>query len=174
MRQRIADLCHASCIDQRTYPLEAEMSLHRYSTSRFSRLATALMTACVAALGSPQAQAQPVSTAPWERVGIYEGRTLYIDPTTARRSGSRVQIFTITDLKEPNATARGRQYFSKKALLELDCAKRTLRVLQDTWYTRRMGQGEPVFQTDAPGQDTYPVQSDSPGELFWNGACGRR
>ncbi len=150
------------------------MSLHRYSTSRFSRLATALMTAYAATLGSPKAQAQSVSTAPWERVGIYEGRTLYIDPTTARRSGSRVQIFTITDLKEPNATARGRQYFSKKALLELDCGKRTLRVLQDTWYTRRMGQGEPVFQTDAPGQDTYPVQSDSPGELFWNGACGRR
>ena len=113
-------------------------------------------------------------SAPWERVGVYEGRTLYIDPTTARRSGSRVQIFTITDLKEPNATARGRQYFSKKALLELDCSNRTLKVLQDTWYTRRMGQGEPVFQTDGPPQGPYPVQGDSPGELFWNGACGRR
>lgn len=114
------------------------------------------------------------STSPWERVGIYEGRTLYIDPTTARKSGSRVQIFTITDLKEPNATARGRQYFSKKALLELDCSKRTLKVLQDVWYTRRMGQGEPVFQTDGQPEGPYPVQSDSPGELFWNGACGRR
>lgn len=118
-----------------------------------------------------QTRAEP---SPWERVGVYEGRTLYIDPTTARKSGSRIQIFTITDLKEANATARGRQYLSKKALLELDCSQRTLMVLQDTWYTRRMGQGEPVFQTDGGPQGPYPVQSDSPGELFWKGACGRR
>ncbi len=113
-------------------------------------------------------------TSPWERVGIYEGRTLYVDPTTARRSGSRIQVFTITDLKEPNATARGRAYQSKKSLLELDCSQRTLKVLQDTWYTRRMGQGETAFQTDGQPQGPYPIQSDSPGELFWKGACGRR
>ena len=113
-------------------------------------------------------------TAPWEKVGVYEGRTLYVDPTTARKSGSRVQVFTITDLKEPNATARGRQYFSKKALLEFDCSARTLKVLQDVWYTRRMGQGETVFQNDGPSQGPWPVQSDSPGELFYKGACGRR
>ena len=130
--------------------------------------------ACLFALCGPSTMAQSGTTTPWERVGVYEGRTLYIDPTTARKSGSRIQIFTITDLKEPNATARGRQYLSKKALLEFDCSKRTLVVLQDTWYTRRMGQGEPVFQTDGQAQGPYPVQSDSPGELFWNGACGRR
>ena len=117
---------------------------------------------------------QTTSGSPWERVGTYQGRALYIDPTTARRSGSRIQIFTITDLKEPNATARGRQYFSKKALLEFDCTKRTFKVLQDVWYTRRMGQGEPVFQTEGEPQGPYAIQSDSPGELFWNGACGRR
>jgi hypothetical protein len=113
-------------------------------------------------------------SSPWERVGVYEGRTLYVDHTTARKSGSRIQIFAITDLKEPNATARGRQYLSKKALLEFDCNQRTLKILQDTWYTRQMGQGEPVFQTEGKAQEPYPVQSDSLGELFWKGACGRR
>ena len=134
-------------------------------------LATAILMVCL--LGPIQAQTR-AEPSPWERVGIYEGRTLYIDPTTARKSGSRIQIFTIVDLKEPNATARGRQYFSKKALLELDCSQRTFTVLQDTWYTRQMGQGEPVFQTDGGAQGPYPVQSDSPSELFWKGACGRR
>ena len=118
-----------------------------------------------------QTRAEP---SPWERVGVYEGRTLYIDPTTARKSGSRIQIFVITDLKEPNATARGRQYFSKKALLEFDCTQRTFKVLQDTWHTRRMGQGEPVFQIAGNPEGPFPVQSDSPSELFWKGACGRR
>lgn len=123
---------------------------------------------------SPAAAQGSANASPWERVGIYEGRTLYYDPTTARRSGSRVQVFTITDLKEPNATARGRQYFSKKALLEFDCDRPSFTVLQDTWHPRKMGQGEPVFQTDGPPQGPYPVQSDSPSELFWKAACGRR
>jgi hypothetical protein len=133
---------------------------------------TAALLVCGMAL--PCKAQTPAEPSPWERVGVYEGRTLYIDPTTSRRSGSRIQIFTIVDLKEPNATARGRKYFSKKALLELDCSQRTFTVLQDTWYTRRMGQGEPVFQTDSGPQGPYPIQSDSPSELFWKGACGRR
>lgn len=140
------------------------------------RLALVLVILTTSSLGGlkPVAAQGSADSSPWERVGVYEGRTLYFDPTTARRSGSRVQVFTITDLKEPNATARGRQYFSKKALLEFDCGQRTFKLLQDTWHTRRMGQGEPVFQTDGPAQGPYPVQSDSPSELFWKAACGRR
>lgn len=150
------------------------MSVKPNLATRIEHWSAALVTTCGVALGATQAYAQANPTAPWERVGTFEGRALYIDPTTARKSGSRIQIFVITDLKEPNATARGRQYFSKKALLELDCSKRTLKVLQDTWYTKRMGQGEPAFQTEGQAQGPYPVQSDSPGELFWNGACGKR
>jgi hypothetical protein len=137
------------------------------------RIAAIALMALASIVLLPNARAQTAAPSPWERVGTYEGRTLYIDPTTARRSGSRIQVFTITDLKEANATARGRQYSSKKALLEFDCSKRTLKVLQDTWYTKRMGQGETVFLTDGP-QGPYPVQSDSPGEMFFNSACGRR
>ena len=150
--------------------------MNRSNGTTQNRLGTfASLLVLVLTTVSSQASGQAASSSsPWERVGIYEGRTLYIDPTTARKSGSRVQIFTITDLKEPNATARGRQYFSKKALLEFDCSNRTLKVLQDTWYNKPMGRGEPVFQTDGPPEGPFLVQSDSPGELFWKGACGRR
>lgn len=133
----------------------------------------------VALLGGNSLPAQPrpvpaAEASPWERVGVYEGRTLYVDPTTVRRSGTRLQVWTVTDLKESNATARGRAYWSKKALLEIDCSQRTLKVLQDTWYTRHMGQGEPVYQTEGGPMGPFPIQSDSPGELFYKGACGRR
>jgi hypothetical protein len=37
-----------------------------------------------------------------------------------------------------------------------------------------MAQGEPVFQTEGGPLGPYPVQPDSPSELFWKGACGRR
>lgn len=135
-------------------------------------LALALLISLLPALGRAQT---PQNTGnAWERVGVYEGRTLYFDPTTMRRSGSRVQAFALTDLKEPNATARGRQYMSKKALLEFDCSQRTMKVLQDTWYPRRMGEGEPVFLTDGASVGSFPVQSDSPGEMFFKAVCGRR
>lgn len=143
--------------------------MHRKSALVFFALCALWGTA----QGNTRAQDKG-DTSPWEKVGTYEGRTLYIDPTTARKSGSRIQIFVITDLREANATARGRQYFSKKALLEFDCNQRSFKVLQDTWYTRRMGQGEPVFQTDGKPEGPFPVQSDSPGDMFWKGACGRR
>lgn len=133
--------------------------------------ALALMLLAMGGLMSP-AGAQTAS--PWERVGLYEGRTLYYDPSTARRSGSRIQVFVITDLREANATARGRQYWSKKALLEFDCDLRTLKVLQDVWYPRKMAQGEPVWQTEGAASAALPVQSDSPSEMLWKAACGRR
>lgn len=132
------------------------------------------LLAAVAGLLPLAASAQATAAPPWERVGLYEGRTLYIDPTTTRRSGSRIQVFAVTDLREPNATARGRQYRSKKALLEFDCSARTLRVLQDSWHPRQMAQGEPVFQTDGPQQSPLPIQSDSPSEMLWKAACGVR
>lgn len=150
-----------------------------------ARRARAACAAAVAALAAgaltaygPEAQANPSATAsptaPWEKVGVYEGRTLYFDPTTARKSGSRVQVFVLTDLKEANATARGRTYWSKKALLELDCNLRTLKLMQDTWYPRKMAQGEPVFMTTDASMAAIPVQSESSGEMFWKAACGRR
>lgn len=142
---------------------------------RLARAALALLMAFFGVVAPHASHAQPASaSSPWERVGLYEGRTLYIDPTTMRRSGSRIQAFVLTDLKEPNATARGRQYMSKKALLEFDCSQRTMKVLQDTWHPRRMGEGEPVFLTDGASIGSFPVQSDSPGEMFWKAACGRR
>ena len=143
------------------------------------RLKTMMAGAALAAvpllwgLGSPSANAQ-AGDPPWERIGLYEGRTLYFDPSTTRRSGSRVQVWVLTDLKEPNATARGRQYHSKKALLEFDCSSRMMTVMQDSWYPRRMGQGEPVFQTTGASVGSFPVQSETSGEMFWKAACGRR
>jgi hypothetical protein len=136
-------------------------------------LPSAILTA-LALTAAPQDARANNPTAPWERVGMYEGRTLYIDPTTARKSGSRIQIFAITDLRESNATARGRTYWSKKALLEFDCNQRTLKILQDTWYPRKMAQGEPVFQTDGAPDTVLPVQADSQADILWKAACGRR
>lgn len=138
------------------------------------RHAVAKFSAVIALMVASTAGAQELQPTPWERIGIYEGRTLYVDHSTARKSGSRIQIFVLTDLREANATARGRTYWSKKALLEFDCSQRTFRVLQDTWYPRRMAQGEPVFLTDGASIGTLPVQSDSPSEMFWKAACGRR
>ena len=149
--------------------------LHGRSGGRSGRgLWACGFAAAALALASSTAWAQEPQATPWERIGVYEGRTLYVDHSTSRKSGSRIQIFSLTDLREPNATARGRTYWSKKALLEFDCSLRTFRVLQDTWYPRRMGQGEPVFLTDGSGVTALPVQSDSPSEMFWKAACGRR
>lgn len=135
---------------------------------------TALCVGMVLGLAWHVAIARDVPTPPWELVGTFEGRTILMDPSTMRRSGSHVQVWTLTELKEPNATARGRAYRSKKALLEMDCNGRSMKVLQDTWYPRPMAEGEPVFQTEGGPSAAYPIQGQSPSEMLWKAACGRR
>ena len=112
--------------------------------------------------------------AQWSRAGFMEGRTFYVDQTTASRDAGLVTIWALIDFSEPAYTQRGRAYLSKKAKLEVDCNQRTLRQLQDTWHADRMGNGEPVFMSDGSKISAFPVQRDSPGEILWKAACGRR
>mgnify|MGYP006292350013 CR=1 FL=1 len=112
--------------------------------------------------------------AQWARAGMMEGRTYYVDLDTAQRDASLVTLWVLVDFSEPARTTRGRSYLSKKAKLEVDCSQRMMRQLQDTWHPEHMGAGEPVFFTDGSKVPAFPVQRESPGEILWKAACGRR
>ena len=110
----------------------------------------------------------------WERIGVYDERTYYLNHATSRHSGYRIQIWALTQLKEPAFTTRGRSYVSKKSLLEVDCHKKTLMILLDTWHPKPWGEGEPVFESDHSDMKPGIVQAQSPSEAILRGACGRR
>jgi len=110
----------------------------------------------------------------WELVGEFNSQSYYLNHATSRRSDSRVQIWNLTQLKEPAYTTRGRAYISKKTLLEINCQQKTLLVAEDTWYPKPWAEGSPVFESGTLNTKPILVQSQSPSEAILKAACGRR
>jgi len=110
----------------------------------------------------------------WELVGEFNSQGYYLNHATSRRSDSRIQIWNLTQLKEPAYTTRGKAYLSKKTLLEINCQKKTLLVAEDTWYPKLWAEGSPVFESGDLNAKPTLVQSQSPSEAILKSTCGRR
>lgn len=95
--------------------------------------------------------------------------TLYFDPETIHRAGTRATLWQLTDLKW-NGTTR---YLSFKTHKEFDCAQSRVRVLQVLEFSRQMGTGR-----SAPGYiesgNWQPVKERSGNHALWKTACGKR
>lgn len=95
--------------------------------------------------------------------------TLYFDPETIHREGTRATLWQLTDLKW-NSTTR---YLSFKTRKEFDCAQSRVRVLQVLEFSRQMGTGR-----SAPGYiksgNWQPVEERSGNHALWKVACGKR
>ena len=110
----------------------------------------------------------------WELVGEFNSQSYYLNHATSRRSDSRIQIWNLTQLKEPAYTTRGSAYTSKKTLLEINCQQKTLLVAEDTWYPKPWAEGSPVFESGTLNTKPILVQSQSPSEAILRAACSRR
>lgn len=110
----------------------------------------------------------------WDFIGDFNNQSYYLNHATARRSGARIQIWNLTQFKEPSYTTRGKAYQSKKTLLELDCKEKTLLVAQDTWYSKPWADGEVVFENNSNDIKAIKISKYSPSESILNAACNRR
>lgn len=110
----------------------------------------------------------------WDFIGEFNNQSYYLNHATARRSGSRIQIWNLTQFKEPSYTTRGKAYQSKKTLLELDCTGKTLLVAHDTWYSKPWADGEVVFESISNDKNAIRISRYSPSESILTAACSRR
>lgn len=95
--------------------------------------------------------------------------TLYFDPETIHRNGTRAMLWQLTDLKW-NSTTR---FLSFKTHKEFDCEHPRVRVLQVVEFSRQMGTGR-----SAPGYiesgNWQPVEERSVNHALWKAGCGTR
>ncbi|MBX3329845.1 MAG: hypothetical protein KF722_05560 [Nitrospira sp.] len=95
--------------------------------------------------------------------------TLYFDPETIHREGTRTTLWQLTDLKW-NSTTR---FLSFKTHKEFDCAQSRVRVLQVIEFSRQMGTGR-----SAPGYiesgNWQPVEERGVNHALWKAACEKR
>ncbi len=118
-------------------------------------------------LSSEPAHAEWVAISAIDEAGV----TIYIDPDTIRRLGSRATISELIDY-EKIQTVAGTSYMSIRLQREYDCAGSLHRTLTQTKLSGNMGTGE-VTLTDS---DKHKWEAADPGSLarrLWKVACNK-
>ena len=114
------------------------------------------------------------AAAEWTKVVNLPAGSLYFDPATIRSDGNSARIGTLYDLnKTIISKTNGKPYASQKVQYEFDCKEELWRMLEYSWYTGKMGEGQMVEYFS----ETYklrPIPSGGAVEMLWKHACVRK
>lgn len=108
-------------------------------------------------------------TAKWTGVGGTESQNFYADLTTIRKTGNRVKMWSLLDLKVADTTL-SKPYLSMKMHNEYDCKLEQYRFLSSSNYSENMGSGDEVFR-NATVADWNPIPPTSAVRALWKAAC---
>jgi hypothetical protein len=111
------------------------------------------------------------STAEWIPVGGNDKFSIYSDPATIIKSGSRVKMLRLTDFKVAQRIDI-KYYLSTKRQDEYDCVKEQYRIIYVNAYTENMGGGNVVMKVVNKPDDWRLIPPGSQGEAVWKFACG--
>ncbi len=105
-----------------------------------------------------------------------EGSTVYVDPSTVRRNGNLVKMWTLLDYKTIQNSG-DRSYLSQQAQSEYDCVEERIRMLAFGSYSGNMANGKQVSSTmfDSPETSKWvPVSPDGLARTLWALACMKK
>lgn len=113
------------------------------------------------------------SEAAWFQVYSDATLTYYVDPSTARRVGSRVIFADLIDYKQIRITSELSPYLSMQTRSEFDCEQEVARWLYASFHRDHMGRGALVEITANPEPDEQwrMTTPGSLGEIRWTFAC---
>jgi hypothetical protein len=94
--------------------------------------------------------------------------TVYFDPTTIHRDGTRARLWQLTDIKW-NSTTR---FLSSKTHKEFDCERSRVRVLQVIEFSRQMGKGRQTAGFIENG-NWQSIEERNVNHSLWEAACGK-
>ncbi len=111
--------------------------------------------------------------AEWVKVAtpVDERLTTYADPSTIRKSGSRVKMWSMVDFKAAEEIKSGIYIKSVKRQIEYDCKDEKKRLLLGELFSGNMGSGE-IISTSKMG-DWIPASLGTGNVKLWNIACGK-
>ena len=112
--------------------------------------------------------------AEWVEITMtYEGTiTVYVDPTTIRKSGNNVKMWRLADFNSVQED-HGDKFLSSKSQHEFDCKEEQKRTLYFSWHSENMGGGDVVYIGDEPQKNWSPVAPNTIGRTIWEFACGK-
>lgn len=102
------------------------------------------------------------------------GFITYAAPSTIRKAGTRVRMWSMIDSTAIQGAALDRPHFSWQDEWEYDCQEKRFRPVQFREYAGKMGTGENKFSHTAPAVGwMMEVTHGSVGESLWKMACGK-
>ena len=107
--------------------------------------------------------------AEWVQVGENEDYNVYVDPTTIRKSGNTVRIWSLHDYKRAKGSI---PYMSSTLEREHDCKEKRGQQLFLAFYSKNMGKGATIWK-DTELRNWRQVTSDTVKETVWKYACGK-
>jgi hypothetical protein len=117
------------------------------------------------------ASCKPAPAAEWVVFEAAPEATLYIDPSTIHKDGSRADMWVLIDYKNPQSDKTGKKVLSDKIHYQYDCAAKQLSITETSAHTGAMGAGEIVNITpDAP--EVMSIPAGTTAEKLWQRACG--
>ena len=103
-----------------------------------------------------------------------DGMATYIDKTSISRKGNKVKMWYLDNYASAEVTSKGRKYLSSKGLDEFDCQEQRRQLLEYTWYSGQMGNGEIVFSKGEPGEKRQEIVPQSIAEAMLKIACSKK
>lgn len=101
------------------------------------------------------------------------GITAYVIPSTIRKNGDKVEMWSLFDFKTAETAANGQTYQSARSLKEYDCKEEQSRLLAFSWHSGNMGAGNVVFN-NADIQKWESISPDSLEGFIWKYACWKQ
>lgn len=108
----------------------------------------------------------------WVTVGKNEKFSAYADPSSMRKSGNTVKMWSLFDYKTVQTGAAGKQYLSAKRQFEYDCKDGRARARAETFHAENLAKGE-LIATSNLNLNWSAVAIGSADELLWTFACGK-
>lgn len=113
------------------------------------------------------------AAAEWVEVGRNDTFATFVDPSTIRKKGDIVKLWSLQDLKTAEVVVNDKPYLSAVGQEEYDCKEEQERTLALRFYAENMGRGKVVFTGDNPG-NWSPITPQTIGEMLWEFACGKK
>lgn len=110
----------------------------------------------------------------WTIVTGDDNTSAYADLSTIRKSGDKVKMWGLIDLKVAKTSkADGTRFLSSVSQNEYDCKEETSRVLSFNWYLKNMGVGEVVYSSGNAHAEFEPRPPGSIDNMLFKVACGK-
>ena len=103
-----------------------------------------------------------------------DGMRVFVDRSSARRSGEQAQVTHLVRWSEPQLEPDSPPYRSTVVKTAYDCVAKRERYLASTSYAGTMGDGAKVIEDDDEAEAWYSISEASMEDKLWKIACAAR